>query len=188
MEAFLVSTGLVALAEIGDKTQLLSIVLAARFRRPVPIIAGILVSTLLNHGAAGAIGAWIGQMLSTRMLGIVAGVSFLAMAAWILVPDKLDAADAEPRDAIRRVAGDILAVEEDLSGTRLDQTGHEVEDGGLARPVGTDQARDATIGKGARHPVHGSLAAERFRKISELDHRITVPSRDRLAARNRSRR
>jgi putative Ca2+/H+ antiporter (TMEM165/GDT1 family) len=95
LEAFLVSAGLVALAEVGDKTQLLSLVLAARFRKPWPIVAGILVSTLLNHAAAGAAGAWITTMIGADTMTKIVGVSFLAMAAWILVPDKLDEAGAQ---------------------------------------------------------------------------------------------
>ena len=94
MDAFFVSTGIVALAEIGDKTQLLAFILAARFRKPVPIILGILVATLLNHGLAGALGAWITTQLSPETLRYSLGVSFLAMAAWILVPDKIDDAEA----------------------------------------------------------------------------------------------
>jgi putative Ca2+/H+ antiporter (TMEM165/GDT1 family) len=94
MEALLVSTGVVALAEFGDKTQLLSFVLAARFRRPWPIVAGILVATLANHGLAGALGAWITTVLTPGALRWVLGLSFLAMAAWILVPDKIDGAQA----------------------------------------------------------------------------------------------
>lgn len=94
MEALLVSTGVVALAEFGDKTQLLSFVLAARFRRPWPIVAGILVATLANHGLAGALGAWITTVLTPGALRWVLGLSFLAMAAWILVPDQLDEAAA----------------------------------------------------------------------------------------------
>jgi Ca2+/H+ antiporter, TMEM165/GDT1 family len=90
LEAFLVSTGIVALAEMGDKTQLLSLVLAARFRRPVPIILGILAATLLNHALAGAAGAWITTLLGKDVLRWVVGLSFIAMAAWILVPDELD--------------------------------------------------------------------------------------------------
>ena len=90
MDALWVSTGLVALAEVGDKTQLLSLVLSARFRRPWPIVVGILVATLANHAAAAALGAWITDHLGARMLTMLLGVSFLAMAAWILVPDKLD--------------------------------------------------------------------------------------------------
>jgi Ca2+/H+ antiporter, TMEM165/GDT1 family len=90
LEAFLVSTGIVALAEMGDKTQLLSLVLAARFRRPVPIILGILAATLLNHALAGAAGAWITTLLGKDVLRWVVGLSFIAMAAWILVPDELE--------------------------------------------------------------------------------------------------
>lgn len=90
MEAFFVSTGVVALGEMGDKTQLLAIVLAAAFRRPVPIILGILVATLVNHAAAGAVGGWVAQALGPDILRWVIGVSFLAMAAWMLIPDKID--------------------------------------------------------------------------------------------------
>ena len=90
MEAFLVSTGIVALGEMGDKTQLLAIVLAATFRKPAPIIAGILVSTLLNHAAAGAVGGWVAHALGPDLLRWVIGLSFLAMAGWMLIPDKLD--------------------------------------------------------------------------------------------------
>ncbi|CAA9396511.1 MAG: Putative transmembrane protein [uncultured Ramlibacter sp.] len=91
MEAFLLSTGLVALAEMGDKTQLLSLVLAARYRKPVPILLGILVATLANHALAGAAGAWVTGLLGPELLRWVLGGSFLAMAAWMLVPDRLDA-------------------------------------------------------------------------------------------------
>jgi putative Ca2+/H+ antiporter (TMEM165/GDT1 family) len=90
MEAFLVATGIVALGEIGDKTQLLALLLAARFRKPVPIIAGILVATLANHAAAGLVGHWVAQAMGEQLLRWVIGLSFLAMAAWMLVPDKLD--------------------------------------------------------------------------------------------------
>ena len=90
MEAFLVSTGLVALGEMGDKTQLLALLLAAKFRKPAPIIAGILVATLANHALAGALGGWIAQMLGPNVLRWVIGVSFLAMAAWMLVPDEIN--------------------------------------------------------------------------------------------------
>ncbi len=96
LEAFLVSTGVVAIAEIGDKTQLLALVLAARFRKPVPIILGILVATLANHALAGAVGAWLLGVLGPDAIRWVLGVSFLAMAAWALVPDKLDDGDAKP--------------------------------------------------------------------------------------------
>jgi len=90
LEAFLISTGVVALGEIGDKTQLLAIVLAATFRRPWPIVAGILVATLANHAAAGAVGGWVAAMLGPQVLRWVIGLSFLAMAVWMLVPDKID--------------------------------------------------------------------------------------------------
>ena len=90
MEAFLVSTGIVALAEIGDKTQLLALVLAARFRRPLPIILGILVATIVNHGLAGYIGAWVSAQVGPQVMRWILGASFLAMAAWILVPDKIE--------------------------------------------------------------------------------------------------
>lgn len=94
MEPFLVSTGVVALAEIGDKTQLLAFILAARFRKPWPIIFGILVATLANHALAGAVGSWITSLLGPTMLRFVLGVSFIAMAIWTLVPDRLDEGEA----------------------------------------------------------------------------------------------
>jgi putative Ca2+/H+ antiporter (TMEM165/GDT1 family) len=90
MEAFLVSTGIVALAEIGDKTQLLAFVLAAKFRRPLPIIAAIFVATIANHAFAAAIGTWITSLLGPNVLRWVLGASFIAMAAWTLVPDQID--------------------------------------------------------------------------------------------------
>lgn len=96
MEAFLLSTGIVALAEMGDKTQLLSLVLAARFKRPWPIVAGILVATLLNHALAGAAGAWIMLTVGPTVMRWVLGLSFIAMALWMLIPDKLDADEVKP--------------------------------------------------------------------------------------------
>jgi putative Ca2+/H+ antiporter (TMEM165/GDT1 family) len=96
-EAFAVSTGVVALGEIGDKTQLLALVLAARYRQPRPIIAGILVATLLNHALAAALGAWLTQLVDPQWMRWALGLSFLAVAAWMLVPDKADDADAAPR-------------------------------------------------------------------------------------------
>jgi Ca2+/H+ antiporter, TMEM165/GDT1 family len=90
MEALLISTGVVALAEIGDKTQLLAFILAARFKKPVPIIAGILVATLINHGLAGALGAWITSVLSPEVMRWVLGLSFIGMAIWILIPDRIE--------------------------------------------------------------------------------------------------
>ena len=88
MEAFLASVGLVALAEVGDKTQLLSLALAAKYRRPLPILAGIAIATLLNHALAGAFGTWLTDALGQRVLQIAVALSFLAMAGWMLVPDK----------------------------------------------------------------------------------------------------
>ena len=93
MEAFLISTGIVALAEMGDKTQLLSLVLAARFRKPWPIVLGIFVATLANHALAGAVGSWVTRMLGPDVLRWVLGASFIAMAIWMLIPDKLDEDD-----------------------------------------------------------------------------------------------
>ncbi|AOY91267.1 hypothetical protein BKK79_05095 [Cupriavidus sp. USMAA2-4] len=103
MEAFLVSTGIVALAEMGDKTQLLSLVLAARYRRPLPIILGILIATLVNHGLAGALGGWITHMVGPSLLRWILGLGFIAMAAWILIPDKLD--DVEQGKPVRGALG-----------------------------------------------------------------------------------
>lgn len=90
MESILVSTGVVALAEIGDKTQLLAFILAARFKKPVPIILGILVATLVNHGLAGALGAWITATISPDILRWALGLSFIGMAIWTLIPDKIE--------------------------------------------------------------------------------------------------
>ena len=90
MDAFFVSTAIVALAEMGDKTQLLSLVLAARFRKPWPIVLGILVATLVNHALAGAVGAWVTQMVGPDVMRWILGLSFIAMAVWMLIPDKLD--------------------------------------------------------------------------------------------------
>ncbi|MDP3347479.1 TMEM165/GDT1 family protein [Hydrogenophaga sp.] len=97
MEAFLISTGIVALAEMGDKTQLLALVLAARFKRPWPIVWGILAATLLNHALAGLAGAWIMATVGPDVMRWVLGVSFLAMALWMLIPDKLDDDNAVPQ-------------------------------------------------------------------------------------------
>ncbi|MFM2345874.1 MAG: hypothetical protein RL654_627 [Pseudomonadota bacterium] len=95
LEPFLVSTGIVALGEIGDKTQLLALLLAARFRRPVPIILGILAATLLNHALAGLVGDTVARLLGPDVLRWVIGLSFLAMAGWMLVPDEIDETEAE---------------------------------------------------------------------------------------------
>lgn len=90
MESLLVSTGVVALAEIGDKTQLLAFILAARFKKPVPIILGILVATLINHGLAGALGAWLTSAVTPEILRWVLGLSFIGMAIWTMIPDKIE--------------------------------------------------------------------------------------------------
>lgn len=95
MEAFLVSTGIVALAEMGDKTQLLSLVLAARFRKPWPIIAGIFTATVINHGLAGALGEWLHGVTGPDVMRWILGVSFIAMAIWMLIPDKIDDGEFE---------------------------------------------------------------------------------------------
>ena len=100
MEAFLISTGVVALAEIGDKTQLLAFLLAARFKKPLPIILGILVATLLNHGMAGALGAWLTSLVSPQLMRWILGASFLAMAAWTLVPDTIDESEAKTANQV----------------------------------------------------------------------------------------
>ncbi len=95
MEAFFVSTAIVALAEMGDKTQLLSLVLAARFRKPWPIVLGIFVATLVNHALAGAVGAWVTTVLGPQVLRWGLGLSFIAMAVWMPIPDKLDEGEAD---------------------------------------------------------------------------------------------
>lgn len=96
MEAFLTSTAIVAVAEMGDKTQLLSFVLAARFRRPWPIIAGILLATLANHFLAGAVGAWVATWIAPQVLRWVVAISFFAFGLWALKPDELEEDPAMP--------------------------------------------------------------------------------------------
>ena len=95
MEAFLISTGVVALAEIGDKTQLLAFILAAKYRKPLPIVLGILVATLANHALAAALGAWLPALMKPEILRWILGVSFIGMAIWTLIPDKFDEKDAK---------------------------------------------------------------------------------------------
>jgi putative Ca2+/H+ antiporter (TMEM165/GDT1 family) len=90
LEPLLVSTGVVAIGEIGDKTQLLAIVLAAKFRKPVPIILGILCATILNHTAAATLGFLVSKWLTGQVFRTVVGLAFIAMAAWALIPDKED--------------------------------------------------------------------------------------------------
>lgn len=109
MEAFLISTGLVALAEIGDKTQLLALVLAARYRRPMPVILGILVATLFNHALAGAVGAWISGLVGPAAMRWILGLSFIGMAIWTLIPDKLDGDEEQLRQGRWGVFGTTLA-------------------------------------------------------------------------------
>ena len=94
MEALLVSTGVVALAEIGDKTQLLALLLAARFKKPVPIVLGILCATIVNHGLAGAAGAWIMSTIEPVVLRWVLGLSFIGMAVWTMIPDKIESEES----------------------------------------------------------------------------------------------
>jgi putative Ca2+/H+ antiporter (TMEM165/GDT1 family) len=101
MEALLVSIGIVALAEIGVKTQLLTLVLAARYKKPWPIVAGIFLATLVNHAIAGAVGAWLTRVIGPDAMRWILGISFIAMAAWMLIPDKLD----DDAGASRKVGG-----------------------------------------------------------------------------------
>ncbi len=96
MEAFFVSTAIVAIAEIGDKTQLLALLLAAKFRRPVPIILGIFVATIANHAAAAAVGALVAQWVGPDVMRWILGGSFIAMGLWMLVPDSVDDEDDAP--------------------------------------------------------------------------------------------
>jgi|UniRef100_UPI0040483A53 Ca2+/H+ antiporter, TMEM165/GDT1 family len=93
MEAFLVSTAVVTLAEMGDKTQLLAFLLAARLKKPIPIILGILAATVLNHSLAGVLGLWITETLSPQWLRWLLGLSFIGMAIWALIPDKIEESD-----------------------------------------------------------------------------------------------
>jgi Ca2+/H+ antiporter, TMEM165/GDT1 family len=109
MEAFLVSTGVVALGEMGDKTQLLAFLLAATFKRPAPIILGILTATVVNHALAGLVGVWIASWLGPDILRWVVGVSFLAMAVWILIPDQVDEDSAGGRQRFGVFGTTVLA-------------------------------------------------------------------------------
>ncbi|AJQ94218.1 TMEM165/GDT1 family protein [Gynuella sunshinyii] len=99
MESFFISTGVVALAEMGDKTQLLALILATRFKKPVPIILGIFLATILNHAVAGAVGSWLSSLAGPETLRWILGISFLAMAIWVMIPDKMD--DDEDMSATR---------------------------------------------------------------------------------------
>ena len=93
MNSFLVSAAVVAVAEIGDKTQLLALVLAAKLRKPIPIILGILAATLANHAAAAAIGTWLTRVIGPDLMRWLLGISFIAMGIWTLIPDKPDLDD-----------------------------------------------------------------------------------------------
>ena len=110
MEAFLVSTSTVALAEIGDKTQLLSLFLAARFRKPIPIIFGILVATLLNHGLSAWLGVWLTEFISPQTGRLLVGISFIAVALWILIPDKEEDAASNIKPSKKRSSEKIDGV------------------------------------------------------------------------------
>ena len=109
MEAFLFSTGFVALAEIGDKTQLLALLLAARFKRPIPIIAGIFVATVLNHALAGSLGSWLTALVPADIMRWVLGGSFLAMAVWLLIPDSIDDEDTRLQDKLGVFGATVIA-------------------------------------------------------------------------------
>ncbi len=98
MQEFLISTSIVALAEMGDKTQLLALLLSARFRKPIPILIAILLATLINHGISAVLGQWITTVLSPEILVWVLAAGFIGMAFWMLIPDKLD----DETDSINR--------------------------------------------------------------------------------------
>ncbi|WP_374351479.1 TMEM165/GDT1 family protein [Chitinimonas sp.] len=109
MEAFLLSTGMVALAEIGDKTQLLALVLAARFRKPIPIVLGIFTATVINHALAGAAGVWLLAQLGPQLLRWLLAASFIGMALWMLIPDKLDDGEARISERFGVFGATVLA-------------------------------------------------------------------------------
>ena len=109
MEALLVSTGVVALGEMGDKTQLLALLLAAKFKRPIPIILGIFTATLANHTLAGALGAWIAAQLGAQIMRWVVGLGFIGMAGWVLIPDKAGSI-REAADICRNQGGTIFSI------------------------------------------------------------------------------
>lgn len=109
MEAFLIATGIVTLAEIGDKTQLLALLLAARFRKPLPIIAGVFAATLVNHALASAFGTLISTWLTPDVLSWVLGISLLLMSAWMLIPDRLDEDDSLPQKRLGVFAATFVA-------------------------------------------------------------------------------
>jgi putative Ca2+/H+ antiporter (TMEM165/GDT1 family) len=90
MEAFTISTASIVVGELGDKTQLLTLILAARLRKPIPIIAGILAATLVSNIAACLIGEWVGELITPQILRWLLSISFLAVAAWAIIPDKIE--------------------------------------------------------------------------------------------------
>jgi putative Ca2+/H+ antiporter (TMEM165/GDT1 family) len=108
LESFLVSTLVVGLAEIGDKTQILSLILAARFQRPVPIIFGILLATLANHALAGLAGTVAGALFSGAWMRWILGISFLSVAVWALFPDRYEE-DAEAVSRLGAFASTLVA-------------------------------------------------------------------------------
>jgi Ca2+/H+ antiporter, TMEM165/GDT1 family len=138
VQTFLLATGLVGLAEIGDKTQLLALLLAARFRKPWPIVAGILAATLVNHALAGALGAWLMSLAGPQVMRWVIGIAFLAMALWTLVPDKLD----EP-DALQRTSAGVFMTT--LAAFFIAEMG--------------DKTQIATVALAAREPAMWSVVA-----------------------------
>jgi putative Ca2+/H+ antiporter (TMEM165/GDT1 family) len=137
MEAFLVSFTTIAVAEIGDRTQLLSLVLVARFRRPLPIIAGILCATLANHGLAASLGAWFGHLVKPHALDVLVGVSMIGMALWTLKPDQL-----REGDTVTSAAGAFLAT---LGAFFVAEIG--------------DKTQIATVALGAAFPSLGAVVA-----------------------------
>ncbi|MCB6183653.1 TMEM165/GDT1 family protein [Leeia sp. TBRC 13508] len=108
LEAFLTSTGVVALAEVGDKTQLLAILLAARYKKSTPIILGIFLATIVNHLFAAAVGQWLTALISPVTLKWILGIGFIAMAAWLLIPDKIDE-DAPIKESLGIIGTTIVA-------------------------------------------------------------------------------
>lgn len=109
MHPFLVSAAVVAIAELGDKTQLLALVLAARFRKPVLILVGILCATVVNHLIAGAVGSWIASEVRPSILRLIVAAAFLAMAVWTLIPDRYEEGDEPVRPRFGVVGSTAIA-------------------------------------------------------------------------------
>ncbi len=139
LEALLVSTAVVALGELGDKTQLLALVLAARFGKPWPIVAGILVATLANHAAAAWIGNAVAAVLPPHVLRWLLALSFFAVAAWALKPDRIDEDDTPPHVALGRVRGHRRRVLH--GGDRRQDAGRHRDAGGEVRRAGRRDRR-----------------------------------------------